>query len=306
MTQTLTASLVSRCCPICGDGAFSRLFADANIDQSRLDGFAFSSRKLPEFMHYRLFECGKCDLVYAGETPSVGFLERAYDEAEFASNVEAEYASRTYASVVARIMDSLADRDGALDIGTGDGCFLEKLLALGFSGVQGVEPSSAPIRAAKESIRPLIRHGLFRADDFEPESFRLVTCFQTIEHVDDPLQLVREAESLLKPRGALLLICHDRRGLLNRVLGAKSPIRDIEHLQLFSPRSAARLMEQAGLTGIEVRPIVNRYPLAYWLRLLPLPVRLKSALTRLAEVIGVGAVALPMPVGNLAVVGYKR
>src|SRR5436305_2443520 len=95
MAQSLTAALVSRDCPICGPGTHGRLFADANIDPTRLDGFAFSSRKPPEFMHYRLVECAACDLVYASSIPSVDFLEEAYEEAEFASGVEAEYASRT-------------------------------------------------------------------------------------------------------------------------------------------------------------------------------------------------------------------
>ncbi len=306
MAQALTASLITRCCPLCGDGSASRLFAEANVDPSRLDGFAYSSRKVPEFMHYRLFECAQCDVIYAGETPSVEFLEQAYDEAEFASSAEAEFASRTYAEVVSRLLPQLPDLSGALDIGTGDGCFLEKLLAFGFSGVQGVEPSSAPIQSAKPEIQPLIRHVLFRAEDFQPDSFRLVTCFQTIEHVDDPLQLVRDAETLLKSRGAVLLICHNRRGLVNSVLGAKSPIRDIEHLQLFSPRSAARLLEQTGFVDVAVRPIVNRYPIEYWIRLLPLKVGFKTRLTRLANSTGAGALAVPMPVGNLAVVGFKR
>lgn len=69
-------------------------------------------------------------------------------------------------------------------------------------------------------IRPLIRHGPFRRKEFALEQFQLATCFQTIEHVYDPLAL-----------------CHDRRALSARLFGLKSPNFDIEHLQLFSARS---------------------------------------------------------------------
>jgi SAM-dependent methyltransferase len=305
MIQVLDAATAVRACPICGDGASSRLFAAANVDSSRLDGFAFASRKTPEFMHYRLLECAGCDLVYAAEAPTADFLEQAYDAADFASAVEAEFASRTYAAIIRRLLPQLADRRGALDIGTGDGCFLERLLELGFEDVAGVEPSEAPIRAAKPAIRRLIRHGLFNAADFEPGSFRLITCFQTIEHVDAPLELAASAHRLLRPGGALVLVCHNRRGVLNGLLGARSPIRDIEHLQLFSPRSAIRLLERAGFANVQARPIVNRYPLDYWLRLLPLPNGPKSRLRAAANRSGIGRLALPMPVGNLAVVGRR-
>ena len=64
-------------------------------------------------------------------------------------------------------------------------------------------------------------------------------------------------------------------------------------------------MESAGYVDVEVRTIVNQYPLDYWLRLLPLPAGIKTSLTRLANRIGLGSLALPMPAGNLAVVGFK-
>jgi SAM-dependent methyltransferase len=305
MAQSLIDSLTQRPCPICGESAGSTIFAESNVDPSRLDVFAFASRKLPEFMHYRLLQCAQCDLIYASPTPSVGFLATAYEEAGFDSAIEAEYASRTYAAVVSRLCSRLPDRSGALDIGTGDGCFLEKLLEVGFTGVRGVEPSCAPILAARPEIRPLIRHGLFDAADFDAESFRLITCFQTIEHVNDPMQMVYAAETLLKPRGALLLICHNRRGLVNTVLGSKSPIRDIEHLQLFSPRSVTELLRNAGFVDVKVAPIVNSYPIGYWLRLMPLAPGVKMCLSRLTKFLGLGSLALPLPVGNLAAVGFK-
>ena len=306
LAGSLLESLTERHCPICGGEQAVRTFAEANLDAGKLDSFAFASRKIPEFMHYRLVECQGCDLVYASPTPSADFLGNAYDEAQFDSNVEAEYASRTYANVIARILKRLPDLRGALDIGTGDGCFLEKLIALGFTEVEGVEPSTAPIRAAKPEIRPLIRHDVFEADSFTPGTLSLVTCFQTIEHVSEPAKMVNAIHTLLKPGGAVVLICHNRRGAVNTLLGAKSPIRDIEHLQLFSPRSVTQMLQNAGFVDVQVSSIVNKYPMSYWLKLLPIPLGMKSGLTKFVSSIGLGSLALPMPVGNLAAIGFRR
>ena len=267
--------LDARHCPICGSADESHVFADAHFDLASLDEFAFASRKVPEYMHYRLITCPVCDLLYASPAPSLEALARAYRDAGFDSGEEARYASRTYAGYLPAIIRRLPDKDGAIDIGTGDGAFLRELLAAGFTAVAGVEPSAAPIASAQDDVRALIRHDIFRPEDFEPGRYSLITCFQTMEHVHDPLAAGGGVYSRLKDGGAAFFIGHNREGLVNRLLGRKSPIFDIEHLQLFSPRSARALFERAGFVNVEVHRLVNRYPIQYWTKLFPMPKALK-------------------------------
>lgn len=297
--------LISRLCPLCGSSDTSRIFAESDFNIERLDSFAFASRKMPEYMHYRLVDCPACDLLYANPLPREEYLTAGYGDAAYDSTVEAHYAAATYADLLSGFIAKLPDRHGALDIGAGDGAFLECLLDQGFDQVVGVEPSRAPIAAARGDIRPLLREGNFSCDDFASNSLSLVTCFQTLEHLYDPLAMTRGVFHLLKPGGAAFFICHNRRSLSARLLGRKSPIFDIEHLQLFSPLSARYLLEQAGFTDVLLLRVVNRYPLRYWLRLLPLPVGLKRSLIALLDRAGAGGWPLYMPVGNIAVVGFK-
>jgi SAM-dependent methyltransferase len=281
------------------------VFAPAAIDESRLDSFSFSSRKSPEYMHYRLIACPSCDLLYANPAPAPGALASAYRDAAFDSSEESRFAADTYIEILAGILNRLPDRAGALDIGAGDGAFLERLLDLKLTDVAGLEPSQAPIAAARDDVKPLLRRGLFSARDFKPGSLSLVTSFQTLEHVDDPLSLCRDAYALLKKGGAGVFVCHNRRALSARLLGLKSPIFDIEHLQLFSPASAWFLLERAGFTDIQVRPIWNRYPLHYWLRLFPLPASQKERLVASAKSSAIGRSSIALPAGNLAAIGFK-
>ena len=297
--------LAERDCPICRAGGQPELVHEASYDLSRLDGFAFASRKQPEYMHLKLLRCRRCDLLYASPAPRPEQLELAYRGAEYDSADEARYAARTYARLLRRVLASLPDRCGALDIGAGDGALASQLVALGLEGVVGVEPSLAPLEAAAGDVRPLLRHGSFDAADFEPESLRLVTCMATIEHVHDPQSLCDGARGLLRPGGVLVVSAHDRRAALNRALGRRSPIYDIEHLQLFSEPSLRALLEAAGLSDVGVRRFVNRYPLRYAARLAPLPAALKRPL--LAALRGrAGSAAVPVPAGNLVAVGYRR
>ena len=299
--------MTARPCPICGSADESRVYAEAHFDLGRLDEFAFASRKVPEYMHYRLITCPVCDLLYASPAPSFEALARAYQDAGFDSGEEARYASRTYAGYLPSIIPQLPDKDGAIDIGTGDGAFLRELLAAGFTGVAGVEPSAAPISAAQNDVRALIRHDIFRPDLFEPGQYSLITCFQTMEHVRDPIALALGVYSRLKKGGAAFFIGHNRKGLVNRLLGRKSPIFDIEHLQLFSPMSARALFERAGFVNVEVHRMVNRYPLQYWTRLLPIRKTFKVAcLACRLKRTGIGR--LPFVHGcwqHRKVIGYK-
>jgi SAM-dependent methyltransferase len=282
------------------------VYADACFDPDKLGEFAFASRKLPEYMHYRLNECRRCDSLYANPLPTRQSLEGAYAEAAFDSGEEAHYASVSYAGLLPGIKRQIGEPRGALDIGTGDGAFLEQLEQHGFSDIVGVEPSAAPVAQAKPHIRGRIRQAPFNAEDFQAGSFSLVSCFQTLEHVDDPQSLCRAAFSLLREGGALFVVSHNRRALSARLLGRKSPIFDIEHLQLFSPRSIRYALERAGFQDIEVHSMVNRYPLQYWMKLLPFPPALKSrALERLNDT-RLGKLPVQIAAGNFAAVAFKR
>jgi SAM-dependent methyltransferase len=297
--------LTERSCPICGSSEDRRIFASPRLDFDSLDEHAFASRKRPEHMRLRLVECPGCDLAYASPVPAADALARAYDAAAFDSAEEARYAAATYADELREIVAGLPERRGALDIGTGEGAFLGELLRLDFERVGGVEPSRAPIAAADPAVAALIEHGVFHAGLREPESLCLITCFQTIEHVPDPAALVRDAVTLLRPGGIFALVCHNRRAPINRALGMRSPIVDLEHMQLFTPRSVEALLLAAGLRDVHQRPIRNRYPVRYWARLLPLPTRLGVLTSGMLKRGGIGGRPLTLPVGNLLAWGTR-
>jgi len=302
----VTAPWVERSCPLCRSGDQSQIVAESNIDLAKLDKFAFASRKKPEYMHPRLIECPGCSLLYGSPVLSPDALADAYRSAAFDSGNEARYASKTYAREVKKIMPRLPDLNGSLDIGTGDGSFLEELISLGFQNVIGVEPSHAPYAAAQPEIRNRIRLGLFRPEDYAPAGFSLVTCFQTMEHLWDPLGIARTVLPLLKTGGGFLIVVHNRYALSAKVLGFKSPIFDVEHLQLFSSRTACSLLERAGYQNVHVASLWNRYSLCYWMRLFPLPDRIKNALLSLALISRVGKLPISLPAGNLVCLGFKE
>jgi hypothetical protein len=88
-------------------------------------------------------------------------------------------------------------------------------------------------------------------------------------------------------------------------MGTKSPIFDIEHLQLFDRSTGAALLRTAGFESIAVSSLLNKYPINYWIKLFPLPKTVKAAVSWVARVSRIGNLLLSLPAGNLAIVGRK-
>jgi SAM-dependent methyltransferase len=295
---------VPRTCPLCG-GKDATVMVEATLDEDRLTASAFASRKLPEYMHSRMVECKDCGMLYANPVLRQEALAEAYKDASFDSGAESRLAAVTYRGILEPHLAALPSRNSALDIGAGDGAFLEELLALGFQNVVGVEPSEAPVAAAKPSIRGCLRCGVFAAEQFGAESLDLITCFQVIEHVWDPVKIASDAHALLKPGGLFVIVAHDRRAFSARVMGTKSPIFDIEHLQLFDRSTGAALLRTAAFESIAISSLRNRYPINYWIKLFPLPKTAKAAVNWMARVSRIGNLLLSLPAGNLAILGRK-
>jgi SAM-dependent methyltransferase len=279
VTLTAAASLLTaRACPVCGNADESHELYPERIDPARLGALSYSSRKEPENLNLRMVVCPACELLYAPRVPPKEYLDQAYAGTGFDAGDEARYAAASYAEALRTRLAELPDRQSALEIGAGNGALLAHLKAMGFAEVIGIEPSLEAVHDAAPEVRPLLRVRSFDPGDLPEAHFSLIVANQTIEHVAEPLALLAAARALLKPGGLLMMVSHDYRHPLMRLLGARAPIIDIEHLQVFSRASLGFALERAGFVAVRIDPFANRYPLHYWIRLAPLPRLIKRPL----------------------------
>lgn len=297
--------LSNRHCPVCNaTDENASLFLEENIDKQKISSFSFASRKEPEFMCHQLMHCNICDLIYVNRPPEQNELTEAYKCAEYDSSNEANDAANSYIEAMQNNLLRLPQKISVLEIGSGTGALLELLKNQGFIDVIGVEPSAAAINAAPVHRRNWLRQGIFSESDFKPASFDLICCFMTLEHVRDPMVIANAAKRLLRPGGAFITVTHDYRGLINRILGKRSPIIDIEHMQLFSHNSIKELFQRNNFECIEIKTFYNRYPLRYWLRLLPINIKIKKFLISVFDALGCADMKIKFNVGNIIAVGY--
>jgi 2-polyprenyl-3-methyl-5-hydroxy-6-metoxy-1,4-benzoquinol methylase len=294
-----------RGCPLCDDFSPSRVLTQESLDLDTINEFTFSSRKKPDNMRYKMVVCLNCDLAYAKRVPTFEWLRSNYVNASFDTGLESRHAAVNHASILDRIISKLPDFNGALDIGAGDGAFCSELLQRRFTNVVGVEPSLEPIQSAPKEVKEHLIQEFFDGRNYQSNTYSVVSCFQALEHIDDIRFLMESAYRLLKPGGYFIVSCHDYRAWTAKLLGAKSPIFDIEHLQLFSKLSLKNLYLKYGFTDVAVGTITNRYPIAYWLKLSPIPENIKVAVSKVISCSGLAHLSLPFPAGNLWAFGAK-
>ena len=285
-----------RPCIVCG--SVCEVAYAEKVSEESMNDFTYSSRKIPELMHYEYQECKSCQLLFTSDTPEHSELIKAYEVAAYDSAVESHLAAKTYLKKLQKMIGTRIS--SILDVGCGDGAFLQACIEGGLATVEGIEPSTAAFSSASSDLSQRIFKGSY--DDYETsEKFDVVTLFQTIEHIRDPIGFLKDSQKFLRPGGFVAVACHDYTALPNKLLKDKSPIFDIEHLQVFSPESISRAMTMAGLRNVRVEAYANTYPVSYWLRLSPVPRSFKESrfltnkLTRSAKIM--------LPVGNIMAIG---
>jgi SAM-dependent methyltransferase len=289
-------------CAICGSPAESEEVYPANLDPAAFTAEVFSARRLPDQLHYRIVRCRRCGLVRSDPVLSADALAELYKDSTFDYGEELEGLRATYGAALDRAASYLDSRRGLLDVGCGSGFVLELARERGWSDVHGVEPSGDAIAKAAPGIGPLIVQSMMRAGLFEAGSLSAVTLFQVLDHMPDPLGMLRDCRAILRPGGVILALNHNVTALSARVLGEKSPIIDVEHTYLYSPETMRRLFTEAGFEVLSVGPVRNTYSISYLTQLVPLPRAFKQSVLPRIRRTAIGRVRLTVPLGNLCLI----
>jgi len=206
---------------------------------------------------YPIAKCSRCQLIYVDRTLGKTELARVYGSDYFTGDVFRNYlaereerleGARGMASVLARVQSG----GRLLDIGCAAGFFLEA--ASRFYDVTGVELSEFAARHARNEFGHRVVTGDITELDFGDELFDVVTLWNTVEHLADPLSTLRKTATLSRPGALLVLTTGNVAGpLARRDLSGWNLMHPPEHLFYFSPRTIERLLARS---GFELRRIV--------------------------------------------------
>jgi SAM-dependent methyltransferase len=238
-------------------------------------------------MHHDLYECKACTTLFSQVTDADGLL-KSYESAPLHATQESVAAAKTYRALIEET--TKLPPFSILDVGCGDGAFLSQMLNAGSQIAHGVEPSRAAAAQCRDGRVSVVATTLNEVPG--NTTYDAVCLFQTVEHIPDPKRLIELMVSRLNSDGSIYLVCHDRHSLVNRLLRKRSPIFDIEHLQLFTQAGIRQLLESSGLQIRVLKRFSNQYPLSYALRLTFPKMSIPNWCSR---------INIPVPAGNLFV-----
>jgi len=96
-----------------------------------------------------------------------------------------------------------AIRKKLLDVGCGDGAYLEEMRLLGWE-VQGVETSRTAVEICLEKNLP-VNFGRIEDLGLKPESYDVITVRHVIEHIENPLEFLCNISGLISKHGRILI-----------------------------------------------------------------------------------------------------
>jgi len=209
---------------------------------------------------YHIVRCAQCYLVYVLEDVGSDQLQSYYTQEYYTGGQKQGYADyfgrrerrkQYFRSAIPTIKRYLAiPSPRVLDVGCAAGFFLEVVREEGWEGY-GVETSSYASEYARAQFGLNVYTGTLAEAGLAAATFDLVSFWDVIEHLRDPLETLRLSNRLLQRGGLLIISTGDISGATARLYGRRwALLAPPGHLFYFSRKTLAAMLRQAGFEPV--------------------------------------------------------
>lgn len=193
---------------------------------------------------FEIFDCADCRTVYTGSLPQDSEKED-YDSYYSEANLS------TPDFLVARLIEIIGEfrkyrKEGRLlDIGFGAGTLLEVAQNEGWQ-VFGLEVSKPAVEQARSKGFEVF-HGSLSEANYPQNHFDVITASEILEHLESPIEELREIFRILRPGGLLWATTPSSVGISRKAMGLHwSMVAPPEHTQLYSKLGMRIMLRDAG------------------------------------------------------------
>jgi 2-polyprenyl-3-methyl-5-hydroxy-6-metoxy-1,4-benzoquinol methylase len=213
-----------------------------------------------------LLICSDCEFIFSDPMPDSKTLNELYGKSYFICDSEEQMKYQDYHKEEKGIRKSSEKRLGwiskyinppgkLLDIGCAAGYFMDTAVNHGWE-VYGTDISEYCINFAKgnfKEIRPF--YGPLKKHKFDDNFFDIITMWDVLEHLPDPLDEMKEVNRILKPGGILVIMTPNIKSMIAKVTGKKWILYQSPHIHLtyFSPDSSRLLIDKTGFEILKIK-----------------------------------------------------
>lgn len=211
---------------------------------------------------YNMVECSRCGLVYVNPRPYEEQVLETYDEDYYAgkgtdkkNRLFNEYLEKTERKVDSwrgRFLgiQRLISTGKLMDVGCAFGEFLDVVVENRWEAY-GVEPSSFSGKYLKKRFNNNVVISTFKDGLFSARSFDVITMFEVIEHLYNPLEYLLTANRYLKKGGLIVVQTGDVESGQAKREGAKWQYYiPPAHVHYFSKKTLIDALKKAGFKPI--------------------------------------------------------
>jgi len=210
--------------------------------------------RAPDRLHgreeeYTLLRCPSCSLVWLSQPPMPEEMHLHYSDAYHKLISGAGDNPKRWNERKADLAQ-YKDSGALLDLGCSSGSFLNSIRSKSWS-LYGIEMSPDEARRAEERTGAQVFVGSVLDAPFAAGSFDVITCFDVLEHLYEPLRVMAKVEQWLKPGGIFYVQVPNIDSAEAHIFGTYWHGLELpRHLFHYSPDSLRTLAEMAGLRGV--------------------------------------------------------
>lgn len=232
-------------CDLCGRDEHRFLFNA----KDRLHGFDGS---------FSYVICRNCGLVYMNPQVLPDEMNKFYpsDYGPYKAKVGREQLDRRAVwrklrkrPFVELICSRLSKQSRLLDVGCGNGDFLNAIKTLTGCQVHGIDVSEIAAKAVRQSYGMDVFVGPITEAPFQNNFFDVVTAWSYLEHVSNPSEVLLKISSILKHGGLCIISTPNFNSLNAKLFKEKWYHLDCpRHLYIYTPETIKNLLAKAGLS----------------------------------------------------------
>lgn len=267
------SEFLHRPCPACGAGETrEEAHSPVRAETMRVEALRpYWSGLFSEKRFFTYHRCLGCGLLYNPRFFDGARLGELYSSMapnmEIVSNDAIVATQKGYfdAAATAATLDG-----GYLEIGPDTGHIVREAATRGtFGHFWLFEPNRAIHETLIAAVGGRPASLLTDMDDLSPVpdgSIGLAVMVHVLDHLLDPLAMLTQIRAKLRPGGTLLIVTHNEKSLLRRLMGVRWPPFCLQHPELYNPATIAALLGRAGYAEARVTRSRNYFPVAFLAR----------------------------------------